>query len=92
MILRLPRRQSRHITIKPNPLMLRMSVLDLLSLGQSRLEVDFQYVAASPLQLPGDVNAVVDEHIIALQNGLAVELDGGVGVESVECEDVLGAI
>jgi hypothetical protein len=90
MVLRLPCRQSSHVTIEANPFMFWMSVLDLLSFSQSRLEVDFQYIAASMLQLLGDVNAVVNEHVVALQNRFAVELDGGVGVESIESENMLG--
>jgi hypothetical protein len=91
MILRLPRRQPSHITVEANPFMFRMRVLYLLSLSQSRLEVDFQHIATSLLQLLGDVNAMVDEHVVAFENRLAIELDGGVGVESIECEDVLDA-
>jgi hypothetical protein len=91
MILRLPRRQPSHITVEANPFMFRMGVFDLLSLGQSRPEVDFQHVATSHLQLLGDVNAMVDEHVVALENSLAIELDGGVGIESIEGKDVLGA-
>jgi hypothetical protein len=71
--------------------MFRMSILDPLGFSQSRLEVDLQYIAAFMLQLLGDVNAMVDEHVVALQNRFAVELDGGVGVESIEGEDMLGA-
>ena len=71
--------------------MFRMGVLDLLSLSQSRFEVNLNHILASLLQLLGDVNAMVNEHVVALQDSLAIELDGGVGVESIECEDVLGA-
>jgi hypothetical protein len=91
MILRLPRRQSRHITIEANPFMIRMGVLDLLSLSQSWLEVNLNHVAASLLQLLSDVNTMIDEHVVALQNRLAIELDTGVRVESIEREDMLGA-
>jgi hypothetical protein len=70
--------------------MFRMGVLDLLSFSQSRLEVDLQYIAVSQFEFLGDVNAIVDEHVVALQNRFAVELDGGVGVESIEGEDMLG--
>lgn len=91
MILRLPCRQSSHIAIKADPFMFRMGVLDLLSLSQSRFEVNLNHILASLLQLLGDVNAMVNEHVVALQDSLAIELDGGVGVESIECEDVLGA-
>ena len=91
MILRLPCRQSSHIAIEADPFMLGMGVLDLLSLSQSRFEVNLNHILASLLQLLGDVNAMVNEHVVALQDSLAIELDGGVGVESIECEDVLGA-
>lgn len=89
MILRLPYRQSSHVTIEANPFMFRMGILDLLSFSQSRLEVNLQYIAASVLQLLGDVNAMIDEHIVALQNCLAIDLDGGVGVESIERNNML---
>lgn len=91
MILRFPCRQSSHITVEANPSMFRMSVLDLLSFSQSRLEVDFQHIAASLLQLFGNVNAVVNEHVVALQDSLAIELDNGIGVESIERENMPGA-
>jgi len=68
-----------------------MGILDLLSFSQSRLEVDLQQIAVSRLEVLGDVNAMVYKHIVALENRFAIELDGGVCVETIECEDVLGA-
>ena len=91
MILRFSCRQPSHVTIEANPFVFRMGVLDFLSFGQSWLEVDFQYIAASMLQLLSDVDAMVDEHVVALQDCLAIELDGSVCVEPIECENMLGA-
>jgi len=91
VILRFPRRQPSHVTIEPDPFVFRMGILDLLSFSQSRLEVDLQQIAVSRLEVLGDVNAMVYKHIVALENRFAIELDGGVCVETIECEDVLGA-
>jgi hypothetical protein len=91
VILRFPRRQSSHVTIEPDPFVFRMGILDLLSFSQSRLEVDLQDIRASLLQLLGNDNAMVNEHVVALENRFAIELDGGVCVESIECEYVLSA-
>ena len=79
MILRLPHSQTSHIAIEANPLVLRMRILDLAGLDQGRLEIDLEDVLAG-LQVLGDVDPVHDEHVVALQDRLPVELDGGVGV------------
>jgi hypothetical protein len=88
MILCFSHRKSGHVTIEADPFVLRMGVFDLLHFRQRGLEVNLQYTSCSSLELICDIYAVVDEHVVTLEDCLAIELDGGEGIEAIKCKDM----
>lgn len=68
-----------------------MGFLDFLRFSQRGLKVNLQYASCSSCELVCDVHAMVDEHIVAFENRLAIELDSGVSIQAIKCKDVSNA-
>lgn len=91
MILRLPHRQSRHIGIEADPSVLWVRFFHSLSFRKRCFEVNLQHIIVIGTEQFRDIHPMQDEHVVAFEDDLPIESYCGVGVETVECEDMLHA-
>jgi len=91
VVLCLPDCQSCHISVEADPLVFRVCILDLARLEECRRKVNLEDIVGPMVQRTGDIDPVWDPHIVAVEYDLAIELDMGEGVESIECQDGLSA-
>ena len=88
MILCFPYRESGHVAVEADPFVLRVGILDLLRFSQRRLEINLQYASCSSLELFRDVHTMVDEHVVAFEYCLAIELDCSESIKAVKRKNV----
>lgn len=84
MILSFPCSEPGHICIKTDPFVFGMSVLDLPTLIKCRAEVNFQNISTTALELLCDVYPMRNEHVVAFENNISVDLNRGERVEAIE--------
>lgn len=85
MILCLADSQPTCISIPAAPVMVRVFLHGLLSHQIGTLEGYLKLVIIVILHQLGDVNPLRDEHVLRLQDLLAIEDHRGIGIQAIEC-------
>jgi hypothetical protein len=92
MVLCFPYGKPRHVAVEPNPSVLRMCLTDLDGPQPRRSKVDFQNISTPRLQSICDIDSVGDEHVVAFENNVSIELNSSKSIQAIECQDGDGAI
>jgi hypothetical protein len=76
--------EPSHVCIEADPFVFGMGIFDLSTFQQCRTEVNLQCVAFAIFEVLRNVYPVRDEHIVAFQDSLPIDLDGRKRVKAIK--------
>jgi hypothetical protein len=84
MVLSFSCSEPGHVCIEADPFVSGMGIFDLSTFQQCRTEVNLQCVVFAIFEVLRNVYPVRDEHIVAFQDSLPIDLDGRKRVKAIE--------